>query len=374
MNKRDYYEVLGVSKTASGDEIKSAFRKLAKKYHPDVSKEENAAEKFKEVQEAYAVLSDENKRKQYDQFGHAAFTNSQGGFSGYEGFDFGSMDDILSEVLKNFGFRASGGSYSSRETNRRQDGADLLYRMTISFDEAVHGTKRDIKIDVEDECSECNGKGGFGSHTCSECKGSGTVTRQQASLFGSFLSRTTCPKCGGTGTEFDKVCTKCHGSGKEVKNKTLTVTIPKGVDSGNRIRLAGKGEAGTNGGYPGDLYIEFSVKDDEFYQRDENDIYAVIPLTITEAVLGCKKMVPTIHGNVELTIPEGTKNNTRLRLKGKGVDSDINGKKGDMYVITNVIIPSKLNRKQKELFKELSDTDLDSDSEFKDYERILSKN
>lgn len=374
MNKRDYYEVLGVSKTASQDEIKSAFRRLAKKYHPDVSKEENAAEKFKEVQEAYAVLSDENKRKQYDQFGHAAFTNSQGGFSGYEGFDFGSMDDILSEVLKNFGFRASGGSYSSRETNRRQDGADLLYRMTISFDEAVHGTKRDIKIDVEDECSECNGKGGFGSHTCSECKGSGTVTRQQASLFGSFLSRTTCPKCGGTGTEFDKVCTKCHGSGKEVKNKTLTVTIPKGVDSGNRIRLAGKGEAGTNGGYPGDLYIEFSVKDDEFYQRDENDIYAVIPLTITEAVLGCKKMVPTIHGNVELTIPEGTKNNTRLRLKGKGIDSDINGRKGDMYVITNVIIPSKLNRKQKELFKELSDTDLDSDNEFKDYEKILSKN
>ena len=374
MNKRDYYEVLGVSKTASGDEIKSAFRKLAKKYHPDVSKEENAAEKFKEVQEAYAVLSDENKRKQYDQFGHAAFTNSQGGFSGYEGFDFGSMDDILSEVLKNFGFRASGGSYSSRETNRRQDGADLLYRMTISFDEAVHGTKRDIKIDVEDECSECNGKGGFGSHTCSECKGSGTVTRQQASLFGSFLSRTTCPKCGGTGTEFDKVCTKCHGSGKEVKNKTLTVTIPKGVDSGNRIRLAGKGEAGTNGGYPGDLYIEFSVKDDEFYQRDENDIYAVIPLTITEAVLGCKKMVPTIHGNVELTIPEGTKNNTRLRLKGKGIDSDINSKKGDMYVITNIIIPSKLSRKQKELFKELSDTDLDNESEFKDYEKILRKN
>lgn len=372
MNKRDYYEVLGVSKTASQDEIKSAFRKLAKKYHPDVSKEENAAEKFKEAQEAYAVLSDENKRKQYDQFGHAAFTNSQGGFSGYEGFDFGSMDDILSEVLKNFGFH-TGGGYSSSRGSRRQDGSDLLYRMTISFDEAVHGTKRDIKVDVEDECSECDGKGGFGSHTCSECKGSGTVTRQQASLFGSFISRTTCPTCGGTGTSFDKTCTKCHGSGIEVKNKTLTVTIPKGVDSGNRIRLAGKGEAGTGGGYPGDLYIEFSVKDDEFFQRDGNDIYAVIPLTITEAALGCKKMVPTINGNVEVSIPEGTKNNTRLRLKGKGIDSDINSRKGDMYVITNVIIPSKLNRKQKELFKELSGTDLDGDIEFKDYEKILKK-
>ena len=372
MNKKDYYEVLGVSKTASQDEIKSAFRKLAKKYHPDVSKEENAAEKFKEAQEAYAVLSDENKRRQYDQYGHAAFTNSEGGFSGFEGFDFGSMDDILGEVLKNFGFH-TGGGYSSRGGSRRQDGSDLLYRMTISFDEAVHGTKRDIKIDVDEECSECDGKGGFGSHTCSECKGSGSVTRQQASLFGSFLSRTTCPKCGGTGTTFDKTCTNCHGSGREVKKKTLTVTIPKGVDTGNRIRLAGKGEAGSNGGYPGDLYIEFSVKDDDFFQRDGNDIYAVIPLTITEAVLGCKKRVPTINGSVEVTIPEGTKNNTRLRLKGKGIDSDINNKKGDMYVITNVIIPSKLNRKQKDLFKDLSTTILDDDIEFDKYNKYLNK-
>ena len=374
MNKRDYYEVLGVSKTATQDEIKSAFRRLAKKYHPDVSKEENAAEKFKEVQEAYAVLSDENKRKQYDQFGHSAFTNSQGGFSGFEGFDFGGMDDILSEVLRNFGFGSGTRSYSTSRANRREDGADLLYRMTLSFDEAVHGTKRDIKIDVEEECLECDGNGGFGSHTCEECKGSGTITRQQSTMFGSFLSRTTCPKCGGSGTSFDKTCSSCHGSGREVKNKTLTVTIPKGVDSGSRIRLAGKGEAGTNGGYPGDLYIEFYVKEDEYFQRDGNDIYAVIPLTITEAVLGCKKTVPTIHGNALVTIPEGTKNNTKLRLKGKGVESDLNGKKGDMYVITNVIVPSRLSRKQKELFKELSDTDLEADNEFKDYEKMLKRN
>lgn len=371
MNKKDYYEVLGVSKTASQDEIKSAFRKLAKKYHPDVSKEENAAEKFKEAQEAYAVLSDENKRKQYDQYGHAAFTNGEGGFSGFEGFDFGGMDDIMDEVLRNFGFRTRGSS--GKTSSRRKDGDDLLYRMSITFDEAVHGTKKDIKIDVEEECSECDGKGGFGSHTCSECKGSGSVTRQQASLFGSFLSRTTCPKCGGTGTTFDKTCTNCHGTGREKKTKTLAVTIPKGVDTGNRIRLAGKGEAGSNGGYPGDLYIEFSVKDDDFFQRDGNDIYAVIPLTITEAVLGCKKSVPTINGNVEVSIPEGTKNNTRLRLKGKGIESDINNKKGDMYVITNVIIPCKLNRKQKELFKELSDTKLDDDSEFTKYNKYLNE-
>lgn len=368
MNKKDYYEILGVSKTASQDEIKSAFRKLAKKYHPDVSKEENAAEKFKEAQEAYAVLSDEDKRKKYDQFGHSAFTNSQGGFSGFEGFDFGSMDDILDEFLHNMGFNTG-----RKRGPRRESGSDLLYRMTISFDEAVHGTKKDIKVEVEDECDECHGEGGFGSHTCPECKGSGTVTRTQNTMFGSFLSRTTCPTCHGEGTSFEKICSKCHGKGRVIKPKTLTITVPKGVDNGNRLRLSGKGEPGRNGGSPGDLYVEFTVKDDSFYQRDDNDIYIVVPLTITEAVLGCKKKVPTIHGNVELSIPEGTKNNSKLRLKGKGINSDINGKKGDMYVIVNVIIPSKLNRKQKELFKELSRTDLDDDSEFTKYNKILNK-
>ena len=367
MNKKDYYEVLGVPKTASQDEIKSAFRKLAKKYHPDVSKEENAAEKFKEAQEAYAILSDENKRRQYDQFGHAAFTNSQGGFSGFDGFDFGSMDDIFGDILRNFGFSTGGRTRGSR----REDGSDLLYRMTISFDESVNGTKKDIKVEVEDQCPECHGQGGFNSHTCPECKGSGTVTKQQSTMFGSFLSKTTCPHCGGTGTSFEKVCTNCRGKGKIKQPKTLTVTVPKGVDTGNRIRLVGKGEAGVNGGRNGDLYIEFTVKEDNFYQRDGNDIYAVIPLTITEAVLGCKKTVPTIYGNVELSIPEGTKNNSKLRLKGKGIDSDINGKKGDMYIIVNVIIPSKLSKKQKDLFKELSLTDLDNDSEFTKYTKKL---
>ena len=370
MNKKDYYEILGVSKTASQDEIKSAFRKLAKKYHPDVSKEENAAEKFKEAQEAYAVLSDEGKRKQYDQFGHSAFTNSQGGFSGFDGFDFGSMEDIFGDMFRGFGF--GGGGFSSRSgRSRAQDGADLLYRMSISFEEAVNGSKRDIKVECEDECTECHGQGGFNSKTCSECKGSGTVTRQQSTIFGSFLTKTTCPSCSGTGTTFEKICTNCRGRGKLNQEKTLTVTIPKGVDTGNRLRLAGKGEAGTNGGEPGDLYIEFTVKEDDFYQRDGNDIYIVVPLTITEAVLGCKKDIPTIYGNVELSIPEGTRNNSKLRLKGKGIDSDINNKKGDMYVIINVIIPNKLNKKQKELFKELSKTELDNDNEFTKYNKRL---
>ena len=369
MNKKDYYEVLGVPKTASQDEIKSAFRKLAKNYHPDVSKDENAAEKFKEAQEAYAVLSDESKRKQYDQFGHSAFTNSQGGFSGFDGFDFGSMEDIFGEMFKGFGF---GSGYSGgRGRNRAQDGADLLYRMSISFEEAVNGAKRDIKVESEEECDNCHGEGGFNSKTCPECKGSGTVTRQQNTMFGSFLTKTTCSHCGGTGTSFERLCTDCRGSGRITKNKTLTVTIPKGVDTGNRLRIAGKGEAGVNGGDPGDLYIEFTVKEDDFYQRDGNDIYIVVPLTITEAVLGCKKEIPTVYGNVELTIPEGTKNNSKLRLKGKGIDSDINNKKGDMYVIVNVIIPGKLNKKQKDLFKELAKTELDNDSEFAKYNKRL---
>ena len=369
MNKRDYYEILGVSKTASQDEIKSAFRKLAKKYHPDVSKEENAAEKFKEAQEAYAVLSDENKRRQYDQFGHSAFTNNQGGFSGFDGFDFGSMEDIFGDMFRGFGFGS--GFSSGRGRTRAQDGSDLLYRMSISFDEAVNGAKRDIKVECEDECKECHGQGGFNSKTCPDCKGSGTVTKQQSTMFGTFLTKTTCSHCNGTGTSFEKLCTNCHGRGRVNQEKTLTITIPKGVDTGNRLRIAGKGEAGVNGGAPGDLYIEFTVKEDDFYQRDGNDIYIVVPLTITEAVLGCKKEIPTIYGNVELSIPDGTKNNSKLRLKGKGIDSDINNKKGDMYVIVNVIVPSKLNKKQKDLFKELAKTELDNDSEFTKYNKKL---
>ena len=244
--------------------------------------------------------------------------------------------------------------------------------MTVTFEEAAHGSKRDIEVECEDECSECHGEGGFNSHTCPECKGSGTVTRQQSTMFGSFLSRTTCPHCGGTGSSFDKICTSCKGTGKVVKKKTLTVTIPKGVDTGNRLRLAGKGEAGTNGGQPGDLYIEFAVKEDSFYKRDGNDIYIEVPLTITEAVLGCKKEIPTLYGNAYVTIPDGTKNCTKLRLKGKGIDSDINNKKGDMYVVINVVIPSKINRKQKELFKLLSETELDDDSEFTKYNKKLN--
>lgn len=348
MNKKDYYEVLGVSKSASETEIKSAFRKLAKKYHPDVSTEENAAEKFKEAQEAYAVLSDPDKRKKYDQFGHSAFTNANGGFSGFEGFDFGNMSDIFEDILGGFGF-----SSRSRNTNYSKRGNDLLKRMTVSFEEAVHGCKKDIKIEVNDTCEECNGKGGFNSKNCSTCHGSGTITAEQRTMFGSFLSKSTCPDCHGTGTMFETKCTSCHGTGTVRKTKTITVTVPSGIDTGNRLRIAGKGEAGSNGGENGDLYIEFEVKEHEIFERVDDDIYLELPITITEAVLGCKKEVPTVYGNVTLSIPGGTQPGHKLRLKSKGIENVLSKRKGDMYVIINVKIPDKLTKKQKTMFEEL---------------------
>ena len=371
MDKRDYYEVLGVSKTATDAEIKSAFRKLAKKYHPDVSKEPDAAEKFKEAQEAYAVLSDANKRRQYDQFGHAAFTNASGGFSGFEGFDFGDMSDIFDDILGGLGGFGFSSGRNRRSSNGPRKGNDVLYRMTIDFEEAVNGCKKDIKLDVTTDCPECNGKGGFNSKSCSECHGSGTITTEQRTMFGSFLSKTTCPYCNGTGTTFEKKCNSCHGTGRIRENKTITINIPAGIDNDNRLRVAGKGEAGVNGGNPGDLYIEFTVREHDFYVRDEDDVYIKLPLTITDAILGCKKVVPTLDGNVTLTIPAGTQSGDKLRLKGKGITNVSTKKKGNMYVICNVIIPEKLSRDQKKLIEQLSQTSLDNDPEFRKYNKFL---
>ncbi len=372
MNKRDYYEVLGVSKTATDAEIKSAFRKLAKKYHPDVSKEENAAEKFKEAQEAYAVLSDPEKRKRYDQFGHSAFQNNggSGGFQGFEGFDFGDMGDIFDDILGGFGFS----SKSRRSANGPRKGNDVLYRMTISFDEAVHGCEKDIDLDTVDNCSNCHGEGGFNSKTCPECRGSGTITSEQRTMFGSFLTKTTCPECHGTGNVFEKKCPDCNGKGKIRKNKTITVSVPAGIDNGNRLRLTGKGEAGENGGRNGDLYLEFTVKEHDFYKRNEDDIYIDLPLTITEAVLGCTKEVPTIYGNVELTIPSGTQTLDKLRLRGKGIENVNTKRKGDMYAVVKVIIPEKLTKEQKNLFESLANTELDNSTVIKKYKKFLNDN
>lgn len=372
MDKRDYYEVLGVSKSASQDEIKSAFRKLAKKYHPDVSKEADAEAKFKEVQEAYAVLSDEEKRRQYDQFGHAAFQGGAGGASGFGGFDFSGFDygDIFDNIFSGFG----GGFSSSRGNSRARRGSDSLMRMKLTFEEAVFGCKKDIELDLVEECSECNGKGGFGEETCDKCHGSGTITTEQHTILGSFLSKTTCNKCGGVGKTYSKTCNHCHGNGRVKVNKELEIKIPAGVDNGSRLKLSGKGNSGTNGGSNGDLYIEFSVGEHDFYVRDENDIYIEAPITVTEAILGCKKEIPTLCGNVTLTIPAGSESGEKHRIKGKGINNEATRKKGDMYIVLKIVTPKKLTKEQKRLLEELNNTDLTDDNDIKNFNRFVKKN
>ncbi|MDD2435140.1 MAG: molecular chaperone DnaJ [Bacilli bacterium] len=366
MSKRDYYEILGVDKSASQDEIKSSFRKLAKKYHPDVSKEDNAAEKFKEAQEAYAVLSDEQKRKQYDQFGHSAFDNNGAG-----GFDFSGMDfsDIFSDIFgSGFGFNFGGGSGSS---NRPKKGMDIAIKMNLTFEEAINGVKKTIQVNVNERCSECSGKGGHGEKNCPTCHGSGQVTSEQRTLFGAFMTRTTCPTCSGKGVTYSDTCKKCHGSGKVNKNKEIEIKIPAGIDTGNQLRVSGKGEAGSNGGPNGDIYIEFYVQKHPLFIRDENDIYVELPITVSEAALGCKKDVPTLNGSIKLTIPSGSMTNDKHRLKGKGIQ-DVDGYgRGDMYVIIKVITPTKLTKEQKKLFEQLANTDLEDADEFKKIKKYL---
>ena len=380
MAKRDYYDVLGVSKSATDAEIKSAFRKLAKKYHPDLNKEADAAEKFKEVQEAYDVLSDENKRKTYDQFGHAAFEQgaggnpygSYGGFSGFDTSGFGFEDIDLGDIL-NAAFGGGFGGRSRKQSNRPQKGEDVLYRMKISFKDAVFGSKKDITLDLTDNCETCEGKGGFKEKKCSTCKGTGKITREQSSLFGSFMTQTTCQECNGTGKTFERKCTDCKGTGNVTRRKTITVTVPAGVDTGTQIRIKGKGEAGINGGPNGDIFVEFVVEKSDIFERNGNDIYMDLPINITDAVLGAEKEIPTLDGKIVIAIPAGSQNNDKLRVRGKGVPYLNSNKVGDLYINLNIIIPTKLDRKQKKLFEELRSTDLDSGDIFKKFKKHFKK-
>ena len=374
-SSKSYYDVLGVSKDADEKEIKSAFRKLAKQYHPDVNKEPGAEARFKEIGEAYAVLGDAEKRKQYDQFGHEAFTQgaSQGGFGGgFGGFGGFNAEDIdLSSIFGDlFGGGMFGGG-SRRNANRPRKGEDSLVRVNLTFDEAVFGCKKTIEIDLDTECEECNGKGGSGETTCSTCGGRGRVVSQQRTPFGVFQSESTCPDCSGRGKTYKNVCKECRGNGHVVKNKEIEVTVPEGVDTGHQLRISGKGAAGYNGGPNGDIYIEFRVKEHPLFERKGNDIYVDVPITITDAVLGCKKEVPTLTGTVVLDIDSGSQSGDQLRLRGKGVKDPTSSKKGDMYVVLDVVIPDKLDRKQKELFKELAKTDLEIGSEFKNFKKYL---
>ena len=372
MDKRDYYEVLGVSKSASQDEIKLAFRRLAKKYHPDVSKEPDAEEKFKEAQEAYAVLSDPEKRKQYDTYGHAAFSGANGAGGGFGGFDFSSFD--FSSIFDDlFGFGGFGGSSSSSRTSsrRKRKGNDSLLVMDLTFLEAVLGCKKDIEINTTEDCDACHGKGGTGEKVCDMCHGSGTVTSQQRTLFGSFLTKTTCSKCNGEGHIFENTCPKCRGKGYQKVVKNVTVTVPQGVDTGERIRLSGYGEPSKNGGENGDLYIEFKVASHPFYEREGNDLYIELPITITEAILGCKKDIKLPDSMITLTVPSGSETGDKHRIKGKGI-KDVNyNRYGDLYIVIKVITPKKLNREQKDLIERLNKTDLE-DKEIAKFRKFVN--
>lgn len=363
MNNKDYYDILGVSKGATDAEIKSAYRKLAKKYHPD-NKETGDEAKFKDVQEAYSILGDASKRKTFDQFGSSAFNNSSSG--GAYGNPFGggsysyttSFDDIdLGDIFGSmFGGSDSFFGGSSRSKTRARKGDDVLTKVKISFDEAVSGCEKDLKVSVVEECPNCDGKGGTGEKTCSSCHGSGTITQEQHTMLGSFLSKTTCPTCNGKGKIYEHSCLNCRGTGRIKVNKTITVTVPAGVDTGNRLRVRGKGAEGYNGGEPGDLFIEFEVQNHELFERDGDDILLDIPLTITEAILGCKKDIPTLYGNVRITIPAGTNSGDKQRIKGKGINNKAAGRVGDMYLIMDVQVPSKLSREQKKIIEELDKT------------------
>lgn len=354
-DKRDYYEVLGVSKDASDSDIKKAYRKLAKKYHPDMnSGDADSDHKFKEATEAYEVLSDPDKRKKYDQFGHAAFANG-GGPSGFNGgFDFSDMGDIFGDIFGDF---FGGGGRRSRG-NAPTQGANIRASMKLDFEEAVFGVEKEIQINVSDECDTCNGTGakkGTTTQTCSHCNGSGQVRYNQQTLFGTVASVRTCNVCNGSGKIIKEKCSDCNGSGFVKKRKKISVSIPAGIDNGQSIRLKGKGEPGTNGGPRGDLLLTIYIKPHEYFERHGTDIHYVMPITFAQAALGAELEVPTLDGKVKYDIKAGTQTHTRFRLRNKGVPYINNSKlRGDQYITVVVKTPENLTDKQKELLKEFS--------------------
>ena len=353
MSKRDYYEILGVEKNASEAEIKKAFKRLAMKYHPDRNPDnKEAEEKFKEAKEAYEILTDAQKRSAYDQFGHAGVDPSAG-MGGAAGFGGGaSFSDIFGDVFGDiFGGgrgRAGGGGGS-----RAYRGDDLQYNLELNLEEAVHGTQVDVRIPTHVACDECGGSGakkGTNASTCPTCGGVGQVRMQQ----GFFSLQQTCPRCHGRGKVITDPCGKCHGQGRVQKHKTLSVKIPAGVDSGDRIRLSGEGEAGEHGGPPGDLYVQIGVRPHPIFERDGQDLFCEVPINIVTAALGGELEVPTLDGRVKLKIPAETQSGKQFRLRGKGVRSVRGGQVGDLMCRVQVETPVNLTKRQKELLEELN--------------------
>lgn len=351
--KRDYYDVLGVVRSASEQEIKSAYRKLALQHHPDRNPgNKEAEEKFKEAAEAYSILSDAQKRAQYDRFGHAGVGSSAaGGFGGFDPNVFSDFSDILGDIF-GFGDFFGGG----RRGSRVQRGADLRYDLDLAFEEAAFGTSTKIKVPRHEICSECDGSGaqkGSGPTTCTTCNGYGQVRFQQ----GFFSITRTCNQCHGTGQVIKNRCNGCHGDGRIVRERTLELKIPAGVDNGSKLRISGEGDAGGKGGPAGDLYVVLNVQDHEFFERREHDLYCHIPITFPQAALGAQIAVPTLEREEEkLTVPAGTQTGSTFRIKGRGISKRGGSARGDLYVTVDVTVPTRLSREQKDLLAKLGAT------------------
>lgn len=354
-NKRDYYEVLGIVKGASPEEIKKAYRQMARKYHPDVNKETDAEDRFKEVNEAYEILADEQKRAMYDRFGHAGVNNS-GGFGGFQ--DFGGFRDpfeIFEEVFGGLG----GFSRSRRQRGGPRRGADLRYEMTLEFEEAVFGVEKEIEVPRQETCNTCNGSGvepGTSPIRCPECNGTGEIRRQT----GFFINIGTCPRCQGRGEIITSPCRECRGQGRTVKTRRLSVKVPAGVDNGTQIRLSGEGESGSQGGPPGNLYVVIRVKPHLYFRRHEETIHLELAINITQAALGDEVEVPTLDGKEMMAIPAGTQTGDIIRLRGKGVPrlrrDGSNMGRGDQIVTLQVRTPTNLTKEQRHLLLELGKT------------------
>ncbi len=353
--KRDYYEVLGVDRNATDDELKRAYRKLAKKYHPDMNPgDKEAEEKFKEATEAYGILSDPDKRKQYDQFGHAAFEGGAGGGAGgFGGFDFGDMGDIFGDL---FGGMFGGGGRTSGANNGPRRGASLRAVIHISFEEAVFGCTKEIELTLKDTCKTCGGNGakpGTSPETCSKCHGSGQIRHTQQSMFGMIQNIETCPDCGGTGKIIRDKCPDCGGTGYTSSRKKIQVNVPAGIDDGQSIRIRDKGEPGVNGGPRGDLLVQVVVAQHPIFQRDGVNIFSTAPISFAQAALGGDIRINTVDGEVVYTVKPGTQTDTRIRLRGKGVPSIHNKSvRGDQYVTLVVQTPDNLSSEAKDLLRQ----------------------
>ncbi|MBX3006152.1 MAG: molecular chaperone DnaJ [Anaerolineales bacterium] len=349
--KRDYYEILGVPRNATAEELKSAFRRLARQYHPDVNKDPGAEEKFKELNEAYAVLSDDQKRGAYDRYGHAGMD----GFGGMPDFSNIDLSDLFGEM---FGFPFGGGR-RTRDRNAPARGADLQYNLTLDFEEAVFGVDKTIEFTRDETCHHCSGDGaepGSKKHKCTTCGGAGEVRRARATLLGNMIQVTTCPDCRGSGELFDKACRVCNGSGLERVQVRREVKIPAGVDSGNQVRLNAEGQPGMNGGPAGDLYVALNVRNHKFFHRQENNILLDLDINIAQATLGAEVEVPTVDGPAMLNVPAGIQPGKVLRMRGKGVPHLRGGGRGDQMVMVNVAIPTKLSAEQRQLIEQLAAT------------------